>query len=343
MSDASGSAVLNDGTRVAVWSDGSGVYSQRFDAAGNLVGDRLRLAAAGKFTGVAALASGGHVVEYQQPDVVLAQIVTPAGTLAGPPLTVRTQAQIAAEFTLDPNHQAVQPPSLAGGSGVVAMPDGGFAAQYLRYQLAFIPGFIPYELFAQKYDASGNPVGSPVMLRSEGSPSSFTTAPVPSGGMLVAEVLACPCSGSGAPGTHVYDQNLQARHIDFQAMPGANAFPSAAGLSGGNFVMAWTIDNQVRGQVFATDPTSISGSRNVTPTLTFQNAAPGARVTALAGGGFLLSWTSAAQAFDGNGQPTTDVMPILDGSVTATPDGGFIVVAQAGSQLVEQYYPLPAR
>lgn len=31
-------------------------------------------------------------------------------------------------------------------------------------------------------------------------------------------------------------------------------------------------------------------------------------------------------------------MQILDGSIAATPDGGFVVVAQVGSQLVEQSY-----
>lgn len=31
-------------------------------------------------------------------------------------------------------------------------------------------------------------------------------------------------------------------------------------------------------------------------------------------------------------------MQILDGSIAAAPDGGFVVVAQVGSQLVEQSY-----
>jgi hypothetical protein len=286
-------------------------------------------------------------VEIQRQDAVLAQVVTPAGTLAGPPITVRTQAQITADFPSDPNFP-FEAATLAGGSGVIAFPDGGFAAGYLKYQPSHIPGVIPYALFAQKYDAAGNPVGSPVFLRSEGFPSSFTTAPVASGSMLVAEVLACPCSGSGAPETNVYDQNLQSRHISYGGAPGPNVFPGAAGLSNGNFVMVWTVDanatvdaNQVRGQIFAADPTSISGSRNVTPVITFQNAAPGARVTALAQGGFLLAWSGAAQAFDANGQAVTDVMQILDGNVAATADGGFVVLAQVGSQLVEQHYALP--
>jgi hypothetical protein len=72
--------------------------------------------------------------------------------------------------------------------------------------------------------------------------------------------------------------------------------------------------------------------------VTFTTATPGARVTALAGGGFLLSWGTSAQAFDDNAQPVSGVIQILNGSIAATPDGGFVVVAQVGSQLVEQQY-----
>lgn len=72
--------------------------------------------------------------------------------------------------------------------------------------------------------------------------------------------------------------------------------------------------------------------------LTFPNAGPDAKATALAGGGFLLAWGSSAQAFDATGQPATGVMIILQGSVAATPDGGFIVLAQAGDRLVAQQY-----
>jgi hypothetical protein len=70
----------------------------------------------------------------------------------------------------------------------------------------------------------------------------------------------------------------------------------------------------------------------------FAGVGAGARVTALAGGGFLLSWGSSAQAFHASGFPASDVVQILDGSIAPTPEGGFVVVAQVGSQLVEQEY-----
>lgn len=346
VSNAMDVAVLNSGLRVAAWSDGTNVYSQRFDAAGGLVGDQLQVGGNARFAGLAALASGGYVVEFDRPDAVLAQVVTASGTLAGGPVTVRTQAQITADFPADPNYPG-EAAALAGGSGVVAFPDGSFAAEYLKYQPSHIPGEIPYALFAQKYDAGDNAAGSPVVLASEGFPSWFTTAPVAAGGLLVADLLACPCSGAGAPGTNVFDVNLQREHIAYGGMPGNNASPSAAALAGGNFVMAWTVTPYpagsapaVQGQVFTADPTTPTGSRNVGTLITFTGAAAGARVTALASGGFLLAGSGKAQAFDANGQAVSPVMQILDGRIAATRDGGFVVLAQSGSQLVERQYTI---
>jgi hypothetical protein len=135
----------------------------------------------------------------------------------------------------------------------------------------------------------------------------------------------------------------------FEKTPGdLTASQTAARLANGNFVAVWTVTspaagstavaNQVQGQVFALDASTASGSRSITPVLTFANVGAGARVTALAGGGFLLSWGTAAQAFDAAGQPVGAVMQILDGDITATPDGGFVVVAQVGAQLVTRAY-----
>lgn len=332
-------AVLADGTRVAAWSDAANVYSQRFDATGHLLGDRLQLAMNASFSGVASLASGGYVVEYQTPGAVYAQVVTSSGTPAGAPLTVRTQAQITADYPPNPLYPA-ENATLAGGGGVVALADGGFAAQYIQYQPSHIPGTIPYAVFGQKFDAVGNASGSPVLLSSEGSTSSFTTAPIASSGLLVAHILACPCSGSGAPGTTVFDANLQRANIAYGGMPGNNTAPSAAQMKDGNFVMVWTAGSVVQGQVFGPDSSTVTGTRNVTAVITFQGVVPGARVIALAGGGFLLAGGGAAQAFDASGQPVSPMMQILDGNVAATSDGGFVDLAQVNAQLVEQQYSI---
>ena len=44
-----------NGTRVAAWSDDTGVHSQLVDAQGGLVGSAVSFAASGTFTGVAPL------------------------------------------------------------------------------------------------------------------------------------------------------------------------------------------------------------------------------------------------------------------------------------------------
>jgi hypothetical protein len=338
-SNAKDVAVLADGIRVAAWGDGANVYAQRFDTAGALAGDKLQVATAANFSGLAALASGGYVVQYQTPDAVLAQLVTASGALAGAPLTVRTQAQITADYPPNPAYPA-ENATLAAGGGVVALPDGGFAAEYIKYQASHIPGTIPYEVFAQKFDAAGNAVGTPMLLSSEGSATSFTTASVPSNGLLVADILACPCSGSGAPGTTVFDANLQRAHIAFGGMPGNNSSPSAAQMTDQNFIMVWTAGSAVQGQVFGADSSTATGTRNITAVIAFANAVPGSRVIALAGGGFLIAGGGAAQAFDASGQPVSPVMQILDGNVAATADGGFVDVAQVGAQLVQQQYSI---
>jgi hypothetical protein len=338
-SNAKDVAVLAGGVRVAAWGDGANVYTQRFDSAGALVGGKLQVGTGASFSGVAALAAGGYVVEYHTADAVFAQVVTAQGAPAGAPVTVRTQAQITADYPPNPYYPA-ENAALVGGGGVVALPDGGFAAEYIKYQPSHIPGTIPYEVFAQKFDAAGNAMGTPMLLSSEGSMSSFTTAPVPSSGLLVADILACPCSGSGAPGTTVFDANLQRAHIAFGGMPGNNLAPSAAQMTDRNFVMVWTAGSTVQGQVFGADSSTVTGTRNLTAVITFANAVPGSRVIALAGGGFLLAGGGTAQAFDASGQPVSPVMQILDGNIAATPDGGFVDVAQVGSQLVEMQYSI---
>jgi hypothetical protein len=338
-SNAKDVAVLTGGVRVTAWSDGANVYAQRFDPAGTLVGDKLQIASGATFSGLAALGSGAYVVEYQTSDAVLAQVVTASGALAGAPATVRTQAQITADYPPNP-YVPGEDAKLVGAGGVVALPDGGFAAEYVKYQWSHIPGVIPYDVFAQKFDAAGNAVGTPVLVRSEGSATSFTTAPVPTSGFLVAGILACPCSGSGAPGATVFDVNLQRANISFGGMPGNNSSPSAAQMTDGNFIMVWSAGSTVQGQVFGPDSSTVTGSRSVTGVINFQNVGPGSRVIALAGGGFLLAGGGTAQAFDTSGQPVSPVMQILDGSIAATADGGFVDVAQVGSQLVEQQYAI---
>jgi hypothetical protein len=335
---ARGVAVLKAGTRIAAWSDDTGVHGQLFDAQGALLGSAVSIAPSGTFSGVAALAGGGYVVEYDQPGMVLAQVVGASGTPVGAPTVVRTQAQVTAE----PPEFAVENRRLLGGAGVYALGDGGFVAEYRQGQDVRIPGNTAQDLFGQHYDALGNAVGDRTYIAAESPVNGFsaTSASTPSGGLVTAATLICPCGGSGLASISVRDSALNLQPGSSSPPGEQTSFQSAAGLTNGNYIAVWTVPffppsagaGKVRGKVFGPN------GANVTPVLTFPNAGARARVTALAGGGFVLSWGTSAQVFDALGQAVGGVMEILDGSIAATLDGGFVVVAQVGTQLVEQQY-----
>jgi hypothetical protein len=335
-----GVAVLRNGARVAAWSDDSGVHSQSVDAQGRLVGSAMAIASPGTFDGVAALAGGGYAVQYDQPGAVLVQLFDATGAPAGAPVAIRTQAQVAA----DPRYVLRDQARLAGGAGVYPVPDGGFIAAYTESHNPGNPYDFPIVTFARRYDALASPMGAPSIV---GDDTTVSLAPTPAGGLIAGSVYACGCGASGRADFVVYDANLQSLGpTPNESTPGSyNSTPNGAGLANGNFVAIWTLGSQVHGELFGPAPSG--GFVDLTPrspgpattfNFTFANAGAGARVTALAGGGFLLSWGTSAQAFGANGFPVSEVVQILDGSIAATPEGGFVVVAQVGSQLVEQEY-----
>jgi hypothetical protein len=319
------------------------VHSQLIDAQGAPAGGAVSIAATGRFAGVTALGGGGFAVEYEQPGVVLVQLLDASGALAGAPVVVRTQAQVQADPRWGP-HDGQQ---LAGGAGVYAGVDGGFIATYRESSNVHIPGSRPMVTHAQRHDALGHPVGAPVVVGDDTS----TLASTPAGGLIVSDIYYCPCAGTGRTQFSVYDASLQRLGAAPTGSIGLDTGDrqNAAALANGTYVAIWTVTyaspgngpmvmsqvGQVQGQVFAMAP----GPHNVTPFLAFPSyVGAGARVTPLAGGGFLLSWGTSAQAFNANAQPVSQVVQILDGSIAPTPEGGFVVVAQVGSQLVEQEY-----
>lgn len=320
-------AVLNTGTRVAAWGDDTGVHAQRFDADGGLVGSALLIAPSGSLNGVAALSGGGYVVEYSQPGAVLVQLVSAAGALAGAPVTVRTQAQVEAD------NATLIDPTLGGGAGVYPLGGGGFAALSVEFHSVRLRYDVPINHVAQRFDASGNVVGARMVWEA----ASFT-ASTPTGGLIRGREFVTWTPNAGRALIDVFDSALQ-RLTGYTSPFGEwTTAQGGAGLRNGSYIAIWTSGTAVRGQLFAPDADSPPNSRMLGPVVTFTNAGAGARVTGLAGGGFLLSWGTSAQAFDENAQPVSGVMQILAGSIAATPDGGFVVVAQVGSQLVEQSY-----
>lgn len=341
-SNARGVAALSSGSRVAVWSDATGVHAQQIDTSGAPLHGVVHVAASGTFSAVAALPGGGYLVEYQTPQAVFVQAISAAGALAGPAATVRTQQQVTQDFANLPSAN----PVLAGGAGIYAFSDGSYAASYIVQHTVTIPTDTPTALHAQKFDADGRPIGSPVLLRDTILAGNMASASAP-GDRLIASATLTHSSGAGLQGAQVFDSGLNRLFgVSLGQLGNMDVQPSVAGLANGNFIALWTVSaqvsspnaGQVQAQVFTADPSSPSGARVISALLTFPGAAPGARLLALTGGGFLVSWDGSAQAFNASGQAISGVMQIPSGSVAATADGGFVVLAQVGSQLISQQY-----
>jgi hypothetical protein len=353
-STARGVAVLSSGPRVAVWSDAAGVHAQQFDASGALVQGAVLVAAVGTFSGVAPLPGGLYIVEFQTPEAVFAQVVSAEGGLVGAAVVVRTQEQETRELRLGVEERA-RPFLLLGGGGVIGFSDGSFAASYFVQHNATIPGDVPLELYVVKFDAARNLLpgvmarGGPFVDVERLPSNSIPIAPAPDDRLIIA-ASNHHSSNPFALNVTVTDSTLREA---FVASLAQGEFLSqgplrVAGLADGNFVALWTTDSrEVRGEIFTPDPTSPTGARVIGGApITFSFALPGANVTPLAGGGFVLTWSDAlsgqARAYDSNGQPISGVIPIQpgDNSVAATPDGGFVVLAQVGLQLVAQPYAI---
>lgn len=355
--------VLTNGTRLAAWSDDQGVHTQRVDAQGGLVGSPVLIAASGKLSGLGALVTGGYVVQYDQAGAVLAQMVDKNGDFWLAPVVLRTQAQVVADTSYGSGPKA----TLVGGDGVYPDAVGGFIATYSQSHARGLYTDCEIVKLAQRFDSVGVahgglvPIGGSCFSSFPPTTSASTIQPMATGGLIRADGAPC-CNELEQVGVSTWDGGLNQTLITVDAGTGGRS-PDAAALANGGYVVIWTGVGKVLGQILVPKlvpniysrpfgPGVTGGFRtldadDVTPpemreagsaAMTFPNAAPGARVTALATGGFLVSWGTSAQAYSAAGFPIGEVVQILEGKIVATPEGGFVVVTQVGSQLVAQQY-----
>jgi hypothetical protein len=326
-------ARLGDGTFEAVWLgiDGA-VHAQHFDGGGHLLGGAITIANGATPTGVAGLTDGSFVVELQQVDgaavSVTAQRVDASGQLAGAPVTVQTYAG-----------PSVFTARLVGGAGIVALPGGGYVAQVLTDATGLKGyGALSQLLVSHAFDASGNPVGS---ASTYSNLAHFDSAVTATGGLVVADTDFVPAE------LNVYDAALKPLGTGYSPMLDTPPYDvSVATLANGNIVLAWQLPywieqpHQLQLQIFS--PPAGGPAQPVTPVMTLVgDVGTTPDLIALADGGFLLTWSGQfAQAFDASGNAASDVMQIGSQDVVASPDGGFVVVSQQGSGLVEQKYSL---
>jgi VCBS repeat-containing protein len=343
-------AVLAGGGHVVVWQsagqDGSGygVYGQRYDAGGAAVGGEFQVNLSYTSShqyqpSVTALAGGGFVVAWTSlyedgsDEGVFAQRYDGAGLPQG------------SEFRVNSTTYVGQwQPALA------SLADGGFVAVWSS---SWQDGF-GYGLCGQRYDAAGVKVGSEFSINSstpydQGQPS---VAALVDGGFVVGWQ-------TGAPFNTVtgqrYDRLGAAVDREFM-ISGAAADPSLCGLADGGFIATWTASDGSGTGVFArrydANGAEIGTAFRVSSFVNANQNQPAA--SALADGGFIVSWASEvqdhsgygvyAQRYDGNGvavggefcleQMASDDQAAP--AVAARPDGGFVAAWQTNTANAQQ-------
>jgi hypothetical protein len=360
-------AGLAGGGYVVTWfsSADQNVYAQQYDAAGSRVGGETTVAHAGPGTasGVAGLAGGGYVVLFTQggaggPTSVLAQRMDASGHAVGGPAVVASSADGSLPLA---------------GDSVEALPDGGWLVTFHSEYMP--PSPIEYGTeYAQRFDASGAAVGGQLTLAQTSGDLQTSTAVLPDGEWVTAYnqfvnyhdgMVAFTQQFSSTGGTE------QANTINVSQA--TEVSPQVAVLASGHEAVVWfTPDQQptwyhLQGQLFD------AAGAPLGPAFDLANAqgllagsAP--QVTALADGGFVVSWEHSAlvsastsgpstysfdlqaQYFDANGTasgaaiqvgPTTTVAatspPTMHWSVAATPDGGFVVAVDEPGDGLDVY------
>ncbi len=297
-------AALAGGGFVVTWSslgqDGSisGIYGQRYAADGTALGSEFRVntftADSQIYSSVAALAGGGFVVTWssygQDGSVsgIYGQRYAADGTALGSEFRVNT-------FTN--NYQVY--------SSVAALAGGGFVVTWMSWSQ---DGSL-FGIYGQRYAADGTAVGQRVPRQHvyHRQPGASSVAALAGGGFVV----TWESPGQDGSGYGIYGQRYAADGTALGSEFRVNTFTtdnqeasSVTALAGGGFVVTWTSNGQdgsgtgIYGQRYAADGTPLGSEFRSTrspPTQLYPS------VTALAGGGFVVTWTSNGQDGSGSG------------------------------------------
>ncbi|WP_424965863.1 Ig-like domain-containing protein [Dinoroseobacter sp. S375] len=314
-------AELTGGGHVVVWSSASqdnlnvegstGVFAQLYDANGVPVGPEFQVTTAFDQAqtdpSVAATSDGGFVVVWEsinqdQPGFfnngVFGQRYDASGT------------QVGSEFQVNTTVAAQQ-----FDASVAAFADGGFIVVWN----ADAGDGSGDAIISQRYDATGAPVGGEVTVNVDQTQSNQFDAEVATlvtaGGQNAghAVVFTGPTSGGDGDGDRngvylrVFDASGAA--LGAETLVNTTTFEDQfdadiTGLSGGGFVVTWTDDaadgsfQGIYAQIYTNAGVNVGGEFRVN-TNTDSNQF-NSSVTAMADGGFVVTWTSSTG--DGSGQ-----------------------------------------
>lgn len=296
---------------------------------------------------IAALSDGGHVVVWwafgADPDGVALQLFAQRYDAAGDRVGAPTEIA-------DYNSTEVSVPSVAGFS------DGGFVVVWQGYQ---VDGS-GLGIFAQRYGADGAPDGGSIFVNANGflEPQYPSVATLAAGGFVVSwrafeidggsyDVWARVFDANGAPVTADFVVNTVADgEQDTQGWVGE----TIARLAGGRLAIVFVDEAGADGsdagvyvRVFEANGTPVTAQVLVNTSTTGMQQA--GSISALAGGGFVVTWTGVdgsgsgvfAQVFDVDGAKVGGEIPVndaeasdqLNSKVERLGDGGFVIVWQS--------------
>lgn len=316
-------AALEGGGFVAAWhsenqdGDSWGIFAQIFTADGSKDGDEFQV---NSFTpgaqfapNVEALEDGGFVIVWADEDGhdgdgsgVFGQMFSASGNTVGDEFQINS-------FT-ERNQQS---PDIGG------LQNGGFVVVWDGVDASVIENNGGNNVFAQLYDETGAAVGDEFRVNSfaDAVQSSSTVAVLNDGSFVVVWTVWPDHSdnGAGVYGQR-YTEDGSPIGAEFQVNTLATAStapPAIDALLDGGFVVSWRTeadsegDLNVHAQMFAANGNKV-GEEFVVNSFT-DGPQESSSLTALANGGFLVSWTSViqndgeqgvyAQAFTGNPSP----------------------------------------
>ncbi|MDG3444699.1 RTX toxin, partial [Nitrospirillum amazonense] len=199
---------LANGTMLIVWGGVNTVtntlaYGQLFDSLGTAIGSRFTVSTyrtgTVDYPSIAALADGGFIATWsvgeQNGDVYAQRFDASGNTVGG---------------YFMPTPTSVSTDRLAVSAG---LKDGGFVIVWQASELSYTGNSsgIPYDIYAQRYDASGNTVGGKIRVNSyttgdESQPSVVATA---DGGYMV----AWRANAEDGSGYGIYAQRYDANNV----------------------------------------------------------------------------------------------------------------------------------
>ena len=345
---------LADGSYILVWTSqnqdgsGDGIFAQRFSGSGARLGAEFQISDSAigdqNIAAVAALSGGGYVVTWEAADGSGTGIYKQQFDASNQPLGDATLVNTTTSST----QSEAQVTGLTDGGYVVVWRDSGS-----------LDGSGD-GVFAQRYDAAGNAVGSEFQVNTEFSSSQFQPSVSPLGdGFVVAWASFTSGTAGDGSGYGIFVQRYSDTgtalggevQINLETS-GNQTEPRVTELASGNFVVVWTSatsgsagdgsSDGVFARLFNASGTPLSGEIQVNTT-TSSNQQDSA-ITALAGGGFVIVWTDQSgadgsssgvfgQEFDASGNPVGSEFQVNEEissvqyqpTVTALDNGGYVV------------------